>query len=87
MPPTHPLFVEQSIAELRLEMFEDTLVQREKILDKLKSATGAERIELRDRLSEINKMFEYEADQGEDDLIDEWENDLAEGRIPDLNKR
>jgi hypothetical protein len=86
-PPNDPMFVSQTEPELRLEMFEDLLVQREEILDKLEEAGDLrERADLHERLQEINKVFDYKTDMGEDDLIDEWERDLEEGRVPDLSK-
>lgn len=77
------------MAEVELEMFEDLLAQRQEILESLEEGgqDARERAELNDRLSSINKVFGYAADLGEDDLIDEWERDLAEGRVPDLSKR
>lgn len=82
------MFVGQTAAELQLEMFEDLLSQREEILEQLDAVTEAqERGNLRERLHGINKVFGYALDQGQDDLIDEWERDLAEGRVPDLTKK
>ena len=82
------MFTSQTAAELKLEMFEDLLSQREEILEKLEIATDRhERTNLREHLQSINEVFNYEVDAGEDDLIDEWERDLAEGRVPDLTKK
>lgn len=82
------MFTGQTVAELYSEMYEDLLIQREEILEKLDEISDSrERGELRERLSGINKVFDYEVDIGEDDLIDEWEKDLAEGRVPDLSRK
>ncbi|OGO08145.1 MAG: hypothetical protein A2Y61_00225 [Chloroflexi bacterium RBG_13_60_13] len=87
-PPTDPLFENQTAAELRLEMYEDLLAQREEILERMEGESDMrERRDLHERLSKINGMFGFAPDQGQDDLIDEWERDLAEGRVPDLTKK
>ena len=87
-PPNDPMFTNQTPAELQLEMFEDLLWQREDILEQLeKTVDSRERADLRERLGSINEIFDYKVDMGEDDLIDEWERDLEEGRIPDLTKK
>lgn len=87
-PPTDPMFTGQTVAELELEMFEDLLLQREEIMEKLDEHghDQRERGELRERLAEINEVFEIETDLGEDSLIDEWERQIAEGEVPDLSK-
>lgn len=88
-PPTDPMFAGQTLAELNLEMLEDFLVERQRIIKLLDEGIRdlEERAELHDRLGEINELFGYEVDLGEDPLIDEWERDLESGRVPDLSKR
>ena len=82
------MFENQSEAELRLEMFEDLLVRREKIREQLETylETG-ERAILKEQLQDINEVFGTEGELGEDDLIDDWERDLEAGRTPDLDKK
>lgn len=81
------MFTSQTVAELELELFEDLLFQREDIMDKLRDShiDQRERSSMRDRLVEINKVFGFEPDLGEDPLIDSWERDLEDGKIPDLS--
>jgi len=87
-PSTDPLFTGQTAEELHLEMFDDLLVQREEIMERLgKSMDIRDRENLREKLHEINDVFGYKVDMGEDALIDEWERDLEAGKVPDLSKR
>lgn len=82
------MFVGQTVAELELEMFEDLLLQREEIMEKLDEHghDQGERAEMRERLAEINEVFGIELDVGEDALIDEWERQIAQGEVPDFSK-
>jgi hypothetical protein len=78
------LFVSQSVAEVTQDMYEDLLFKREEIQQDLENASGGAADELLHRLNAINKVLGYDA-QVQDDLFDEWEKALEEGRIPDLD--
>lgn len=86
LPPTHHLFTSQSQSEILLEMYEDLETQRLSIESQLESGDvgGETRTRLMEQLNIINKSLCIEAPQ--DDLWDEWESELAAGRVPDLEK-
>lgn len=68
-------------------MFEDMLVQRSELRDRMKDETNAKvRGVILESISAINKAF-GEASETEDALVDEWERELAEGKIPDLERK
>jgi hypothetical protein len=69
-------------------MFEDFLARREELMDRLKQCGNmAERREVEDQIGRLNVALGYDKEVGSDDLIDKWERELAEGKIPDLNER
>jgi len=88
LPPNHDLFENQSIAELNLEFYEDLFVRRKEIMEEMEDqdVKGDSLDRLFKQLNAINRILGFEEQSG-DPLIDEWERDLAEGRIPDLEKR
>jgi hypothetical protein len=80
--------MDQTIAELQLEMIEDMLLQRETLEAQIERATDSDfRADLREKLTEINKVLGEEAEEIEDPLIDKWEEELARGQTPDLTER
>jgi len=83
------MFLGQTEAELRLEMFEDLLERREEILEQLHQEAVAprERADLREKLQSIDAVFDRDkSDLGEDPLIDKWEREIAEGKTPDFDE-
>jgi hypothetical protein len=84
LPPNHPLFVGQSVAELNLEWFEDLMLRRVALQEMIDegncdySATSKE-------LDEINQALGEQAVES-DDLIDKWERQIANGEMPDLDE-
>lgn len=87
MPSTSPLFERQTPADLELEMYVDLLAAREDLLEQLEHVRDPrEHAQLHERLAGIARVFGEQADSGSDPLVDEWERDLAEGRVPDLEK-
>ena len=88
LPPVHELFVGQSVAELELEFFEDLWAQREEVMHQLEDedTRSAERSVMYRQLSVINNVLGLETESS-DPLVDQWEKDLAEGRVPDLEAR
>jgi len=62
------------------------LIQKEELLDRIPEASGKEFIALSDHLSALNKVLGETEDDVSDPLIDQWEADIAAGRIPDLDE-
>lgn len=86
LPPQHALFQNQSLAELLQEMYEDMYAEKEELEARL--AEGGLTGDLRqDALSQLSRLSRAlgEEDETRDDLVDEWERALAEGRTPDLD--
>lgn len=84
LPPNHELFTGQSTSDLILEMYEDLLLERKGIQERLESGgVGEEHTALMGRLRELDKAI-GDAVVPQDSLIDRWEADIAAGRIPDL---
>lgn len=82
------MFSSQSFADLLLERYEDLYVEAADIGAALGSAQNSSEMQpLQDRLQEIARALRepLEVDTG-DDLLDEWERDIAEGRTPNLMK-
>lgn len=87
LPPNHELFESQSVAELNLEFFEELMVRRKEVLDELadEEIRSPDVSQLFKTLNIINKALGLK-EEFQDDLVEEWERDLALGKIPDLNK-
>jgi len=85
LPPNHALFMEQSQAELTLEMYEDFIAKKEELEYRLEEATAKEAQFLMRQLTAINKILGDDNFTG-DPLIDKWEREIAEGKIPDLDE-
>lgn len=86
LPPNHSLFETQSVAELVLEQYEDLYYQRAELEANLEDLSGDALREAERKIREIGKALGEKVD-GEDDLIDKWERELAEGKIPNLEER
>ena len=90
LPPNHPLFLNQSIGELNLEMYEDWMLRRDDLETQMTKHgdkyTMDEYRGMQRELSELNALIDDRPSEPEDALADEWERDLAEGRVPDLTK-
>ena len=88
LPATSPLFTSQSFADLLLERYEDLYVEAAEIGAALGAATNSSETQgLQDRLADIARALRepLEVDTG-DELLDEWERDIAAGRTPNLMK-
>ena len=69
-----------------LEMYEDMLLRKQEILDELETADTKTANELYRQLNALNVgLGEEEVIQ--DDLVERWEKELEQGKIPDLNAR
>lgn len=82
LPPNHELFLSMSVAEHTQEMYEDLMIQREDVRRSLERGDG-DRKALLEQLTAVERALGDDA-QVEDELVDQWERDLEEGRIPDL---
>ena len=71
-----------SLSEHIQEMYEDLLFKREEVERSLEERIGDKELLLR-QLAALNRALGEAI--SEDDLIDEWERELAEGRVPDLD--
>lgn len=83
-PSNDPRFLSRSIAEWTIELLEDTYERREEVRQQIESG----QVRFSDGEAMLRKLSEAlgEQPEGFDPLIDEWERDLAEGRVPDLDK-
>lgn len=72
-----------SLAEHTQEMYEDLMFRRDEIEKSLEEGSGDKQALMR-QYSIINSVIEGK-EESEDDLFDQWERDLEEGRIPDLD--
>ena len=87
LPPNHGLFTSQSMAALHQEMYEDIYARKAEVLEELKTSTGDTESQVK-TLNEINRILGDDAkDYSSDPLIDKWEQELLEGKVPDLNER
>ena len=80
--PSHELFTSWSLAEHTREMYEDLIARREEIRRSLDAGEG-EAKELLERLNGLNKVLD-DPTEVQDDLFDQWERELEEGKVPDL---
>jgi len=85
LPPNHTLFLEQSVAELNQEMIEDLLVRKRDLIAALgdEDQPIKEQQELSRQLRGVLTALGDPVETG-DELVDQWERDLEEGRVPDL---
>lgn len=88
LPPSDPRFQGQTFPELLLEWAEDRLYRRKQLIEEMELAQEGE-IEIdmtaaHKELAVLNKALGYPDAAPQDDLWDQWEKDLAEGRTPDL---
>lgn len=81
VPPNHPLVMQQSASELLLLYYEHLWRERAQLLTQMEKNADA----VIERLNALNEVL-GERTESVDPLIDEWERELAEGRIPDLER-
>ena len=86
LPANHPLFLSRTPSDLNQEMYEDLLLRRAELRDSLGDTDNAGKKKILESISAINVLFGEKAEV-EDELADQWERDLAEGRDPDLDAR
>lgn len=91
LPSSHALFQGQSIASLNLEMMEDLWMRERELADEIKNEEGTAQNQAIGQFQEIRKAlgiaqeFEKPRVTGDDPLIDQWERDIAAGKVPDLD--
>lgn len=88
LPANHNLFMDQSIGALYLEMYSDIYIKRDEIMSEIteNSDLSLKQIAVLNRqLDEINSQL-GEPYESSDELIDQWEKELEEGKIPDLTR-
>lgn len=75
------------MAELNQEMIEDLLVRKRELLAELTDEEDEPRLQ---RRQELHRQLQYinralgDPMESDDALVDQWERDLAEGRVPNL---
>jgi hypothetical protein len=76
------------VSELELEMYEDMMIRKEELIAIIENGhrySREQRQAYSDELAEINRSLGDDCTE-EDPLIAEWEQDIKEGRTPDLDK-
>lgn len=86
LPATHTLFTDRSVASLNIEMFSDLYIKRDDLQREFENATGKEANLLAKQINEIDSILE-DTEYTDDPLIDKWEKELMEGKIPDLTEK
>lgn len=84
LPSSSPLFQSMTTAEILLERYEDLHAERSDLEQKRKTSK-LEDWE-RDRLTLVQSILEGEDVSFGDPLIEKWEREIAEGKIPDLDE-
>lgn len=89
-PPNDPLFESRPLLAWVREMYEDAYEKAgdlEALLDD-PDTRQEERRAISQKLRKLYKALgERDTTWGEDPLIDKWERELAEGKIPDLEEQ
>lgn len=92
LPPNHALFTGQSLSALNLEMMEDLWIREHELKEKIKEEEGSVLNEAIQQLQDVRKALGIVLDygtplpSGDDPLVDRWEREIAEGKVPDLNE-
>lgn len=82
IPTNSPLFQSRSWAEWQIEMFEDMFTRRDELKEKLEDGELDSKVAM-PILNSLNKALDGE-EFVLDEKVDEWEKELAEGKIPNL---
>lgn len=92
LPPNHLLFQNQSFTALNLEMMEDLWMRERELSEKTETEEGSVLNEAHAQLQDVRKALGLVRDfaeakvTGSDPLVDQWERDIAAGRVPDLDR-
>jgi hypothetical protein len=85
LPPNHHLFLERSIGSLNVEMYIELFLKKEELELDLENASGKEYSDILNRLRRVNDALGEAF--SEDPLIDKWEKEISEGKLPNLEER
>jgi hypothetical protein len=85
LPPNHHLFLERSIGSLNVEMYIELFLKKEELELDLENASGKEYSDILNRLRRVNGALGESF--SEDPLIDKWEKEISEGKLPNLEER
>jgi hypothetical protein len=85
LPASSALFLEQRFAELLQEFFEDLWSEYEILKEVFDKEGRLEALE-HARLLELEKALLDARTELQDPLIEKWERELREGRMPDLEE-
>ncbi len=89
LPPTHALFVGQTEADLRLEIYEDLVARQADLraqLQAFRRDDGQAYNALMDQLNAVNESLGEQAEDY-DAAAEQWERDLDAGLTPDFKNR
>lgn len=69
-------------------MYADLMLTQGQLLEEYDSAKPQRQADIAEQLDSIGKILEGEGgeDYTDDPLIDKWEREIAEGRVPDLDE-
>ena len=85
-PPNDPSLERLTPAELELAMYRDLISRKKELESQLEnSAPGVNRTKIVDAIGEIDELMTG-VNSAADPLIDKWEREIAEGKIPDLDE-
>lgn len=85
LPTSHPTFQNLTLAEMQLEMLQD-FAHRRVELRGLLGEKGYDADYLTGQINAINEVF-GDSMESWDPLVDKWEREIAEGKVPDLNEQ
>ena len=85
LPSTHPAFLNTNLSEMQLEMLQDLLSRRRELREAL-DEKGANVDSIMKQINSINEVFNDKVEYI-DPLIDKWDRELAEGKIPNLDEQ
>ena len=88
LPSNHPMLLSLSESELSQQMYEDLYSRKFELEDMIENGSQVgESKENMESLASINKILgETENVIDGDPLIDKWERELEEGKVPDLDE-
>lgn len=69
-------------------MYADLMLTQNQLLEEYDGAKPQRQADIAEQLDSIGKILESESgeDYTDDLLIDKWEREIAEGRVPDLDE-
>ncbi len=85
LPSNHELFLERTLGDLHQEMVEDLLVEKLSLEKRIVDGEDSGGHLFHD-LNEVNKALGETGSDTGDELWDKWEQEIAEGKIPDLDE-